>query len=354
MAHWWEISPLRRAFFGPGCDDQAFYKPFKPFPGRKWVALPACFHGSHFSAGFLVPSSERMTNARTLVTGFSLLCLALLATAGCGLPRPAPTEGQPTGRVTVADLPVEAAIGSATLARPGSPDATASASTGASSTPSRRPAAGTATATPRVTASTRTPALKATMASLTQLEREPTPSSAGGPLASATPGEAVAPGPLPSKPVDPPGTIGRILIPALGIGAPVVEVSWHLATAEGERLAVWATASQAAGHHRGTAPFGGGGNCVISGHSRAKEGGVFHGLWELTPGDAILLATASGERYEYAVETTRKVLDLGASLAQRRDNATCMAPSDDARLTLITCWPDWAYTHRIIVVAGLM
>ena len=52
-AHWWEISPLRRAFFGSRWDGQAFQKPFKPFAGRKWFAVPACFHGSHFSARFL-------------------------------------------------------------------------------------------------------------------------------------------------------------------------------------------------------------------------------------------------------------------------------------------------------------
>jgi sortase (surface protein transpeptidase) len=30
-----------------------------------------------------------------------------------------------------------------------------------------------------------------------------------------------------------------------------------------------------------------------------------------------------------------------------------MAPTQEARLTLITCWPDWAYTHRLIVSARL-
>ena len=40
-AHWWEISRLRRAFFGAGWDGQAFQKPFLD---QKWVVVPVCFH----------------------------------------------------------------------------------------------------------------------------------------------------------------------------------------------------------------------------------------------------------------------------------------------------------------------
>lgn len=149
----------------------------------------------------------------------------------------------------------------------------------------------------------------------------------------------------------PSGTIGRILIPSLAVDIPVVAVSWHLEQVEGQTLGVWDTVPNAAGHHRGTAAFGAQGNCVVSGHSRASEGGVFQRLAELKPGDRVLLVAATGNQYAYVVESTNKVPELGATLAERHAHAEVMAPTQDARLTLVTCWPDWAYTHRLVVVA---
>ena len=134
----------------------------------------------------------------------------------------------------------------------------------------------------------------------------------------------------------------------------MVEVSWHLEEIEGQTLGVWDTVSGAVGHHHGTAAFGGQGNYVLSGHSRAAEGGVFQRLAELEPGDEVLLVTAAGATYRYEVESLDKLPELGADLAERRAHAAVMAPTQDARLTLITCWPDWAYTHRLVVVATLI
>jgi sortase A len=35
----------------------------------------------------------------------------------------------------------------------------------------------------------------------------------------------------------------------------------------------------------------------------------------------------------------------------RMDNARWILPSDDERLTLVTCWPATSNTHRLIIVA---
>jgi LPXTG-site transpeptidase (sortase) family protein len=147
--------------------------------------------------------------------------------------------------------------------------------------------------------------------------------------------------------------IGRIQIPSLALDVPIVEVSWHLAEIEEQTVAVWDTVAGAAGHHRGTAAAGTQGNCVISGHSQAEAQGVFQRLAELKPGDKITLLTSAGNSYQYVVEGTQKLAELGVDIEQRRAHATVMAPTQDARLTLITCWPDWAYTHRLIVSARL-
>lgn len=147
------------------------------------------------------------------------------------------------------------------------------------------------------------------------------------------------------------GAIGRLRIPSLGMDVPIVEVSWNVESVEGQPVGVWDTVADAAGHHRGTASFGKPGNCVISGHSSTEQGGVFYGLWDLSVGEEITLVTAAGEEYCYGVQGVEKVQESGSDLDRRLTNATWMAPTEDTRLTLITCWPEWVYTHRVIVVA---
>jgi len=145
--------------------------------------------------------------------------------------------------------------------------------------------------------------------------------------------------------------IGQVSIARIGLQTPIVAVSWHLAEVDGLVVAEWDVAQNAAGHHRGSAPLGGPGNCVLSGHSRPSAGGVFQRLHELRRGDRIVVTDSLGQAHTYAVDEVVQVAELGASLDQRRENARYMAPTDDTRLTLITCWPDWAYTHRLIVIA---
>ena len=51
--HWWESSPGRTTLFRPRVGRPGLLEAlWNPFLGRKWVAVPVCFDGSHFSAGF--------------------------------------------------------------------------------------------------------------------------------------------------------------------------------------------------------------------------------------------------------------------------------------------------------------
>lgn len=168
-------------------------------------------------------------------------------------------------------------------------------------------------------------------------------------------GGSLARAPSTGQDAAPLDTIGRIRIAKIELEAPIVEVSWHLVQIDNQTVAEWDTHPDAVGHHRGSGPLGGEDNCVLSGHSRAagtgSGAGVFQRLEELRFGDRIVLADASGREYTYLVQEVAKVAELGASLEERRAHAAYMAPGQEARLTLITCWPDWAYTHRLIVTA---
>jgi len=165
----------------------------------------------------------------------------------------------------------------------------------------------------------------------------PTPTLTSTPTPTFTPTLA---GPPPaSAPPD------RIVIPAIGLDAPVVPVGWTVT----DGGAVWEAADYAAGWHQGSAYPGHVGNTVLSGHHNIK-GKVFRYLIDLEPDDEVFLYVGD-TAYHYVVTEKHLFEEKGKSEAVRRANAQWIAPTDDERLTLVTCWPYTSNTHRLIVVA---
>ena len=173
--------------------------------------------------------------------------------------------------------------------------------------------------------------------------------SPGDAAAPATPlGATVAP--QATTVPGPPDAIGRLSIPALGIEAPIVSVGWTLGTVAGESVALWSVSDVAVGHHRGTALPGQIGNCVLSGHSRGPAQTSLAALASAEVGQRVHVSVSSRQGTYEIVEVIR-VQEVGAPLEERLAHGGHMDPSNDTRLTLVTCWPDWAYTHRVLVVA---
>ncbi len=142
----------------------------------------------------------------------------------------------------------------------------------------------------------------------------------------------------------------RIVIPAIDVDSPVVEVGWEARIVSGgAEDSVWQTADFAAGYHQGSAPLGQAGNTVISGHNNI-QGSVFQDLHTLEPG-AVIYLYAGDRRWAYAVEHSFIVWEEGASAARRRANAHWIEPTPDERLTLVSCYPPWGNSHRVIIVA---
>jgi sortase A len=151
------------------------------------------------------------------------------------------------------------------------------------------------------------------------------------------------------------GEPNRLLIPAIGLNTAIVDVGWEVVERGAQRTTEWQTADNAAGRHLNSARPGEQGNVVLSGHHNTK-GEVFRRIseQELAVGDAIYLYDAQGRRHTYQVsEVTEPLLEVGASEAQRLANARYIQPTSDARVTLVTCWPYWTNTHRIVVVGTL-
>lgn len=95
------------------------------------------------------------------------------------------------------------------------------------------------------------------------------------------------------------------------------------------------------------------GNTIISGH-QATGAAVFApiALEEVVAGQEIVVTSADGAERRYTVTEVSKPLPIdSASQAELDQIAAYLAPSDTARLMLITGWPTFTTSHRIFVVA---
>ena len=145
----------------------------------------------------------------------------------------------------------------------------------------------------------------------------------------------------------------RIVIPKVALDAPVAEVGWQVIRMGDEIRGRWDTVADAVGHHRGSADPGQRGNCVLSAHNSDAGGAVFRRLDELVIGDAVEVFTVDGQRYTYVVQTLVTLDESGATADEKREHARWLDPTDGPVLTLVTCWPAWSYTHRLVVRAVL-
>ena len=160
-----------------------------------------------------------------------------------------------------------------------------------------------------------------------------------------------SPGQRPSNMDDFNGIPDRIVIPAIELGAPILYAKSKELDYQGQTYDQWlAPNSFAAGWHFTSARLGDTGNLVLDGHHNVY-GKVFGRLYELEEGD--LIRVYSGSFYMKFVVTNKLILpEKNTSLATRLDNARWILPTDDQRLTLVTCWPQDSNTHRLIIAAS--
>lgn len=145
------------------------------------------------------------------------------------------------------------------------------------------------------------------------------------------PGTGSSTGPGPSQ------IIAYISIPRLGIkNAPIydrgVDGSGNMLIAKGYAVT----------HFSLSSPIGSG-NAVLYGHDDI-EGSIFGRLKDLQTGDEVDVQTASGTPVAYHVSSKTIVAPTAVQI---------LKPTNDVRLTLFTCWPNWVDTQRVVVTAVL-
>ncbi len=122
----------------------------------------------------------------------------------------------------------------------------------------------------------------------------------------------------------------RIQIPAIGVDAPIVQ-------GDG-----WEQLKKGVGQHIGTPNPGEIGNLVLSAHNDIF-GEIFRELDKLQPGDVVIVYT-NQRQYTYVITGTQVVEPTRVEV---------MAPTPNASVTLISCYPYLIDNQRIVVSAAL-
>jgi LPXTG-site transpeptidase (sortase) family protein len=143
----------------------------------------------------------------------------------------------------------------------------------------------------------------------------------------------------------------RISIPTIDLTADIIN-AMQKEIVQGEKTYIqWSAPDEfAVGWHFTSSFLGVPGNTVLNGHHNVF-GKVFEHLDQLVSGDEIFIYGNDLHIYEYVVSNTMILAERDVSLDERLENARWILPSEDERITLITCWPYFSNTHRLIIVA---
>ncbi len=175
----------------------------------------------------------------------------------------------------------------------------------------------------------------------------PTPA----PTATALP-PTRTPTPLPPTPTPTPAIYPptRIVIPSVGIDAAIVPTHWEMQEVDGVQQPVWAVPNAPlVGWHETSAPLGWPGNTVLNGHNW-PENGPFRFLYKVRPGDPLIVYSGPLV-FLYRVDEVLLLPEAGQPLEVRQANARYIQPTDDERVTLVTCHPYGSTRFRLIVIA---
>jgi len=142
---------------------------------------------------------------------------------------------------------------------------------------------------------------------------------------------------------------------ALNLTVPVEPMEWKTARQNGVKTTYWVLPENAAGWHPDSAGAGEDGNTIISG-SHLMGSAVFAplALGEVQAGQEILLRDGAGNSFAYTVTEVSEPLAIDEdpeATATLLDYMQAELPAGVGRLTLLSGWPDFTTTHRIVVVA---
>jgi sortase (surface protein transpeptidase) len=145
-------------------------------------------------------------------------------------------------------------------------------------------------------------------------------------------------------------------IPEIDMEVTVSSMTWRVVETGGVRTTTWVLPESGAGWHPNSAGAGDNGNVVISGHQLLGDAPFAPiALGDIEEGQEILLTDADGEVFAYeVVEVTDPLPIPNDPVAEKAIAERYMAQTQVPTLTLISGWPDYSTTHRVIVIAQLV
>jgi LPXTG-site transpeptidase (sortase) family protein len=152
------------------------------------------------------------------------------------------------------------------------------------------------------------------------------------------------------QPTQVPYTPTRILILSVGINATVVPTGLEMEEADGTPRPRWAVPEpHLTGWHESSAPLGVPGNTVINGHNWPRDA-AFRKLHNIQIGEQIILFS---NLVPFFYETAEVVIlsEAGQPPEVKQANTRYIQPTDDERVTLITCYPYGSTRDRLVVIA---
>lgn len=168
------------------------------------------------------------------------------------------------------------------------------------------------------------------------------------PVPTLPPGPTPTPAPLTPTPTLYPPT--RIVVPSVGIDAPVIPTHWETKGVDGISQPVWVVLDAPyVGWHETSAPLGRPGNTVLSGHNW-PENGPFRFLYQTRVGEPVILYSGN-ILFSYRITEILLLPEADQPLEVRQANARYIQPTDDERVTLVTCHPYGSTRFRLIVIA---
>jgi sortase A len=141
----------------------------------------------------------------------------------------------------------------------------------------------------------------------------------------------------------------RLVIPSIHVDAPILSVQLVKQVQGKQMVSTWQVARDAVGFHNTSAAPGTLGNTVLSGHNNVW-GQVFRHLAKVQIGDEVDVYVGA-RVLRYRVDDKVLLPQARVSALTRQKNAAWIGPTTDHRLTLVSCWPYYNPTHRIIVIA---
>lgn len=145
-------------------------------------------------------------------------------------------------------------------------------------------------------------------------------------------------------------------VPAVDMEVTVSPMTWRVSEVNGKRTTIWVLPNEGVGWHPNSAKVGTAGNVIISGNQLLGDASFAPiALGDIALDQEIEVTDSQGRIFIYRVVDVTEPLPISTSFEEEATLAAqYLSQGSTPTLTLISGWPDFSSTARIIVSAELV